>query len=285
MAHPVMVGVDGSPHSLRAVDWAADEAARRGTSLGLVHTSLWDRYEPDPTDNDELAEARRAVARLMAEAAGRAAARRPAVTVGTEVVADSPVPGLVEVGSRAALLVVGCRGRGGLAGVLLGSVCLQVAARSPCPVVVVRGTDDAVGRRHGRVVLGVGDDARGLVAAFAFAQAQLWGSRLTVVRAWGSSAGPLPTRGSAGSEAAEQDRYRALETAVAAAAAAHPAVGVELRPRHGGVPAALLEAAEGADLVVAGAAHRRHVLGPHPGPVAHALVQHAPCPVAVVPAG
>ncbi|WP_055590038.1 universal stress protein [Streptacidiphilus griseoplanus] len=281
MARPVMVGVDGSAQSLRAVDWASDEAARRGTSLELVHTSLWDRYEPDATDNEGLAADHRAVARLLAAAAERAAARHPEVAVGTQVVPDSPVAGLLEAASRAALLVVGCRGRRGLAGALLGTVHLQVAARAPCPVVVVRGTDDAVGRRYGRLALGVDEaDAKGAVAEFAYAEAQLWGSLLTAVRARRSSSGPPPSGAPAGSGATG---HRAVEAAVAAAAAAHPAVGVELLSRPGAAPAVLLEAAQGADLVVAGADHRRHLLGPHPGPAARALLQHAPCPVAVVP--
>lgn len=292
MALPVVVGIDGSAPSLRAVDWAADEAALSGASLRLVHTSLWDRYEPDTTDNPELAEARKAVAELVREASERASARRPGLDVSAEVLPESPVDGLVEAGERASLLVLGHRGHGGFASMLLGSVTLQTAARATCTLIVVRGQQDAVERRHGRIVLGVGGsdggdpDLGGPAEEFAFAKAAAWGARLEAVHAWHNMPDPYLLYGpgmTALTEARHMRARRLLEAAVADAAAAHPGVRVQLEPRVGGSHAILLEAAQGADLLVVGARRRHGWAGLQLGPVNHAVLHHAPCPVALVP--
>ncbi|WP_229758985.1 universal stress protein [Peterkaempfera bronchialis] len=287
VATPVVVGVDGSMAALHAVDWAVDEAAARGRPLRVVHASPWDRYETDATDNPELAQARTAAAELVGEAVRRAVARRPGVEVGSEPVAADAATALVAEAHRACLVVVGSRGHGGFAGMLLGSIGLQVAARAVCPVVVVRG-GDAAERRHRRIVLGIGGhgEADGPAAAFAFAEAADWQARLEVVHARHSELDRLlgavhrAHRGDAAAEA-----RRVLEEAVADAVAAHPEVRVALHP----VPdraahAALLAAAVDADLLVVGSHRRRRPTSLHLGPVDHAVLHHAHCPVAVVPA-
>ncbi|AXI76280.1 universal stress protein [Peterkaempfera bronchialis] len=287
MPLPVVVGIDGSVSSLRAVDWAADEAARDGARLRLVHASLWDSYEPDPTDSPELARARRDVAELVATATGRASGRRPGIEVRAEVLPEAPVAALLGAAPEASLLVLGSRGLGGFTGLLLGSVSLQTAARATCPVVVVRGEEDAVERRHGRIVLGVGDPAScGPAAAFAFDRAEVWGARLDAVHAWRPTPDPLLLYGPAMSAVVDGAYLRAkqlLEAAVADATAAHPGVRLGLEPRQGARHAALLEAAADADLLVVGAHRRGGRPGLQLGPVNHAVLHHAPCPVAVVP--
>ncbi|WP_055586618.1 universal stress protein [Peterkaempfera griseoplana] len=286
MPLPVIVGVDGSASAERALDWAAAEAASRGAPLRIVHASLWDRYEPDASDNPDLAQARRAVADLVRTAEDRVANRWPGLAAQADVVPNAPVPALLEAASSASLVVVGHRGHGGFAGLLLGSVALQTAARASCPVVVVRGDDDAVERRHGRIVLGVGrTDAAGPTTAFAFEYAERWGARLEAVHAWHAPPDPFLAYGPGQSAMADACYVQAgslLKSATAHEAAAHPQVSLQLVPRWGPRHSVLVESAAAADLLVVGA--RRHPgPGMHLGPVNHAALHHAPCPVVIVP--
>ncbi|HEX5569137.1 MAG TPA: universal stress protein, partial [Streptomyces sp.] len=144
MELPLLVGVDGSEHSLWAVDWAVDAAARHAVPVRLLHASA-ERTADDPKPGD-----------LMDAAVDRAHQRDPAVRLTTEILAEEPAPALVRAGRNAFAVAVGSRGLGGIAGLLLGSVGLSVAARADCPVIVVRGTDTSRRGGHGRIVLGVG---------------------------------------------------------------------------------------------------------------------------------
>ena len=109
---PVVVGVDGSEPSLRAVDWAADEAALRGAPLRLVYASLWERYEGAHVaeDVDETSEGERPEV-IVESAARRAGLRHPEVKVTTEVLPEEPEYTLLRESRTASLLVTGSRGR------------------------------------------------------------------------------------------------------------------------------------------------------------------------------
>ncbi|EKX67468.1 universal stress protein, partial [Streptomyces ipomoeae] len=88
---PLAVGVDGSEAGMRAVDWAADEAALRGLPLRLVYASLWQRYEGAALAEDLGKPAEQVLGEDIVEsAARRARARRPEVKVSTEVVPEEP---------------------------------------------------------------------------------------------------------------------------------------------------------------------------------------------------
>lgn len=157
---PLVVGVDGSESSLRAVDWATDEAALRGVPLRLVYASLWERYEGAALAEGVGRPSEQVMADDIVEAAARRAHRRaPEVKVTTEVLPDDAASVLLNEAHTAAALVVGSRGRSGLAELLLGSVGLTVAGRAACPVIVLRGNQDNQARAgtHRRVVLGVGE--------------------------------------------------------------------------------------------------------------------------------
>lgn len=285
MELPLVVGVDGSDASLIAVDWAADEAARRGLPLRLVHASLWERYEgavrPD-TDEDPseqvMAEA------ILTTAAERARRRDPDTKVSTEVVAEEAVDAMLHEGLRAFALVTGSHGRGGLAGVLLGSVSLAVAGRARCPVIVVRGGTKG---DRARILLGLGEPASGGEAVrFAFREAEARGCALDVVRAWrrpahGVADHPLL----AGNPAYQHERQASelLDAALREAAADHPAARVRGITVEGPARKALLTRSGAADLVIVGARRRDGQHGLQLGRVAHTLLHHADCPVAVVP--
>ena len=136
----IVVGMDGSTSSKEALRWAADEAERRGDVVEAV--LAWDNPYRDmwlpsnPAGTDPLAHLRVALDRTVAATVGD----HPAVKVETAVVEGHAAQVLVDRARGADLLVVGSRGHGGFAGAFLGSVSINCAAHSPCPVVVVRGT-------------------------------------------------------------------------------------------------------------------------------------------------
>ncbi|MFI0966305.1 universal stress protein [Streptomyces sp. NPDC021080] len=289
---PLVVGVDGSELALRAVDWATDEAALRGLPLRLVYASLWERYEgAAPAEGPGRPSEQIMADTVVRAAAERARRRDAAVAVTTEVVPDDAVGTLLRKGMDATALVLGSRGRGGIAGMLLGSVSLTVAARAHCPVIVLRGSHDNRARdgRHRRVVLGVGDPAHGSTAVrFAFEEAAGRGVALEAVRAWRCPAHESTDHPPAPGEPARTHELRAAETldkALSGAAAGHPGVAVRRRTVEGTARRVLLDASDEADLLVLGV--RRHDghghIGMQLGRVAHAALHHAACPVAVVP--
>lgn len=134
----IVVGVDGSISAERALHWAASEAERRGDSLEVV--TVWDNpyrdmwLPSDPPGIDPLAHVRGRLHRTVEAVLGK----QPAVKVETTVAEGHAARVLIEAAKGAELLVVGSRGRGGLAGALLGSVSLSCAGHAPCPVVIVR---------------------------------------------------------------------------------------------------------------------------------------------------
>lgn len=138
---PVVVGVDGSLQSNRALGFAMEEAALRGAELVAVHA--W-RYPVSTGPGDMLPlvydrqEQAAEESLLLAEAVAGWSERYPDVPVRRRVVRDWPAPALVAESRAAQLLVVGARGRGGFTGLLLGSVSQAVLHHSSCPVAVVR---------------------------------------------------------------------------------------------------------------------------------------------------
>lgn len=151
LAGPVVVGVDGSEPSQLAVAYAADEAARRGSELVLVHVYAADEYlttgMPAPDSGvsqryEELTAAHREQADdLLARAAAVVRQRHPKLRVQRRSLTGmSPKQVLLELSGEASLLVVGTRGHGGFAGLLLGSVSQAVVQHARCPVLVARTT-------------------------------------------------------------------------------------------------------------------------------------------------
>lgn len=139
----IVVGVDGSEHSQRSLEWAMSEAALRRTPLTVlavhpVAMSVWTQT-PVSFPQDQAEEERtRAIAQEGADkAAVPLGERAPAVTIRS--VSGSPAAELIKAGVGADLLVVGARGSGGFARLLMGSVSAQVTHHAPCPVVVIPG--------------------------------------------------------------------------------------------------------------------------------------------------
>ncbi|MFE9021408.1 universal stress protein [Streptomyces sp. NPDC007808] len=290
MELPLVVGVDGSEPSLRAVEWAADEAVLRGVPLRLVHALLWERYEGAALAEDLGKPSEQVLAdKIVDGAARRAHSRQPDLKVSTEVVPEDPEYALVREGRRACALVVGNRGRGGIAEFLLGSVSLTVAAHAHCPVIVLRGRHDKRTQpvTHGRVLLGVGEEAHDSAAVrFAFQEAERRGAVLEAVRAWRCPAHETTDHPLLAGEPTRLHEQRAAETLEAAlneVAAEHPSVRLHRRTAEGPARKVLLDASATADLLVVGARRRMSTSGLQLGRVAHTVLHHSACPVAVVP--
>ncbi|CAL9649963.1 universal stress protein [Streptomyces sp. enrichment culture] len=284
MKLPVVVGVDGSEPSLRAAEWAAEEAVLHGLPLRAVYASLWEHYEGSALAPELGEDAEKVRAEDIVDCAARRALRRcPGLDVTTLVVPDEAERALVHESRNACALIVGSRGRSGLAEALLGSVGMAVAAHADCPVVLVRGRHDNQAVR-GRVVVGVGDGAEETaVVGFAAREARSRGVPLVAVRAWRRPAHepvghPLLVGGPA--LARESQAAEALESALAEVP---PDVDLRRRTVEGPARRVLASASYDADLLVVGL--RRHAgrYGLQLGRVAQAVLHHSACPVAVVP--
>jgi nucleotide-binding universal stress UspA family protein len=276
MIKPLIVGIDGSDPSLRAVDWAVREAARRDVPVRMIHASLWERYERmAPGFGTDRPSEQVLAGHIAASAARRASLIDPGARVSTEVVGREPVAALLAEADRAQAIVVGSRGRGDLAGMLLGSTGLGVAARAGCPVIVIRGGMRASDTEFGTVTVGVGAPGTSTAAVeFALAEAELREAELVALHAW---------RAEPGTGAEPHHAERLLGDALLPAAASHPKVTVHRRVPEGRPRGLLLDASRTSDLIVVGARHRQVEIGLSLGRVSHGLLHHADCPVAVVP--
>ncbi len=286
---PVVVGVDGAAGGLEAVAVAAAEAAVRHRRLRIVH--VVDR--PDPALAGLPVPQVRALPdprRVLDDAAGAAAAQRPGLAIATEVRHGPAAITLLDVSAVAALLVVGCRGLGGFAGLLLGSTGSQVAAHARCPVVVVRGTHEPGGTVLAAVDAVHPADA---VLAFAFREASLRAVPLRALFGWTAvrhHPRDDPFRPSADDfEAGRTEAQRALAEALAGWAAQFPEVKVDADVEHTLDPARMLvtasasaSASASAGLVVVGSHRRSDLHGVLLGSAAYSLVHRSACPVAVV---
>ena len=279
---PVVVGVDGSASAYRAVEWAAGEAHRRGVGLRLVRAFSWTTAD-HPTGwvaryRDEMLDVSR---RQVARAVRVAADTRPDVEAESQVEIGAPIEVLSSEARRAQLLVLGDRGLGEVAGLVLGSVAVSLAARGACPVVVVRGERAGA---DGPVVVGVdGSPVSEAALAFAFDAAAARGVDLVAVHAWSPTA--------IDEELASLVEWDAsAESAVLAERLAgwgqkYPQVAVRRTAVRDGAVRALVTASAGAQLVVVGSRGRGNAAGLLLGSVSHGVLHGAHCPVAVVRPG
>ena len=135
----ILVGVDGSAASIEALEWAARQAESTGGVLRVVLTWDWPTSYgwgfALPGDYDPAADA----GKLLDETVAGVRSAHPNVELQAVVIQGHPAPALVDESGEADLLVVGSRGHGEFAGMLIGSVSEHCVSNAKCPVVVVRG--------------------------------------------------------------------------------------------------------------------------------------------------
>lgn len=292
----VVVGIDGSEHSTRALAWAADQARRFGQPLAIVHAlGPVDPYwmvqpvvdvqalkESMVANADELLDAARAEVR----------AAHPDLEVVTGWKSEDARHLLVEASENAGLVVVGSHGRGAFKRLLLGSVSVGLTRHAHCPVAVVRpeaaeSGGEPRGDGGGGVLVGVDGSPQSLPTLDqAFRLAASRGAPLTVVHCFWEV-------GSAERDASlvdlDDEQYaehrRDVDASLVPGRRTYPDVPVTVRLVQGLADDILVELAHGMDVAVVGSRERSSLGDLLLGSVAGALVERATCTVVVVPHG
>lgn len=273
----ILAGYDGSPDAEEALRWAAREAAARGVILTVCHA--WAHAIPVAVAAESAFEhARRAGEETLGRGGQRARELTGSPADVRAVLAGEPAAAaLCRRSGAAEMTVLGSRGRGGLTGMLLGSVSSQVAEHGHGRVVVVRGRWRPVGAYvPGSIVVGGdGSAASAAAVAFAFEEAALRDAPLVAVCALADAAGSI-----GGARQVED----AFERVLSRCEKENPDVVVHRRVTCGSPRGALLATAADvqAQLLVVGARGRGGLPGMTLGSVSQASLRHAPCPVAVV---
>ncbi|MEU6776856.1 universal stress protein [Streptomyces sp. NPDC046759] len=298
MSRTVTVGVDDSPESRAAAEWAAREALLRGLPLKIMYVS-----EPTPRfvartpllDPDTY---RHWAEQVTSQSADGIRLRHPGIEVITEQLTGTPADVLCEAAGFTELLVLGSRALGGLAGFMVGSVSLGVVARAERPVVLVRAVEQAADEHEmdpagvpsaaapfRPVVLGLDtDQADDTLLEFAFDAAARRKATLRVVHAW-----PEPPT-SFYRFAGDAELYDSLERGQATLLSKvlqpwrqrFPDVEVIEASRCGSAAQVLANDSRDASLVVVGRRIRTRSFGARIGHVAHSALHHIAAPVAVV---
>ena len=278
----VIVGTDGTERSRAAVIWAAREAQRRGVPLRIAHVFEWDWEDYRYSVGNEYTDVSRQLAEAVVNNASRLARETaPRIPIETDTLIGHPAARLLDIAGQAELMVLGHRGRGGFAGLRLGSVSQRVATHAPCPVLVIRGRDDL----DGPVLAGVDDSpAADDVLTTAFEAAAAHETALSVVRSylpaiplWLDNVRPSEV------ETPEQDaaELAQLEEQLTPWRAKYPDVIVEILLTHDAAASALVGASRCSQLVVVGSRGRGAVRGALLGSVGLQLLHHAECPVLI----
>ncbi|WP_406186373.1 universal stress protein [Streptomyces sp. NBC_01006] len=283
----VTVGLDGSPESLAAARWAADEADRRKLTLRLLHA--WPLLAPEPAHVTAEMDQNYWAKRIVHHAKAELQARHPGLVIVGNLVAEDAQEALLKAAAESEMTVLGSRGLESVESYFLGDISMPVVARAERPVVLVRagteGPSSAPGASGGVVVAlklrGPCDD----LLAFSFAAAAARGVPLRAVH--GRSV-PLHAHAPWGTdhdvtEKITQDAQKLLSDALRPWREKFPSVEVADSIGLESPTKAVVRAAEGAGLLVVGRRMHRPALAPPLGAVATAAIHHARCPVAVIP--
>lgn len=288
---PVIVGIDDSDASTKALRWAAHEAARRHRPISIVHVSAY---------LHDLALSPATAATVTRELAGRArsataeAARivtdlEPGIEVRTEVHQGNPTQFLTSRSTAATMIVLGSHGSGAVSGAIpgaiLGSISQSVAAHAYCPVVVIN-TDQPTGALAKQaVVVGVSSSPGGARALrFAFEEADRRQASIIAVRSWGGIEWGLSGLDYSGTLQQNWERVeeRVLDDCLSGPVKDFPTVAVRKRLVNLRAQWALQNEALGAELLVVGCHRADDHWFSRLGPIASWLLHRAPCPIAIV---
>lgn len=286
----IVIGVDGSESSARALEWASREAELHDWELTAVLAwGYLSQYHAEPTEGFDPdygeAEANAALATYLERALG---AERAGAVI-HRAVCDLPAGALLAASADADLIVLGARGLGGFKGMLLGSVSQHVLHHATRPTAIIHDHASAPSEPAApRIVVGIdGSETSRRALRWAVEEARLRQSALDVVHAWhlpyvggypytASSFDPTPF---------EEAARRTLDSVVEGTDATGLPAPIE-RILHLGDPATgVLETAKGADLVVVGSRGLGGFKGLVLGSVGHHVANHAPCPVVIIPPG
>ena len=288
---PVVVGVDGSASAYRAVEWAAAEAVRRGVALRLVGAFSWTTSDHPVRQAGRVAQYRdqllEGARHRLARAVRIAEDARPGVEMTSQVEIGAPIEVLGSEARRAQLLVLGDRGLGGVAGLVLGSVAVALAARGACPVVIVRGEPRSTdGSTDGPVVVGIdGSPVSEAALGFAFDAAAVRGVALVAVHAWSPTAVDKALEPMMDWDAVADEEEAVLAERLSGWGQKYPQITVRRSVVRDGAARALVDASRGAQLVVVGSRGRGDAAGLLLGSVSHGVLHAAHCPVAIVRPG
>ncbi|GLW03099.1 universal stress protein [Streptomyces lavendulae] len=289
MESVVTVGLDGSPESLAAARWAADEAERRKLTLRLVHA--WPLLAPEPPRVSVEMDQNYWAKRIVHTARAELQARHPGLTIVGNLVAEDAQEALLKAAAESEMTVLGSRGLEPVESYFLGDISMPVVARAERPVVLVRAVTREAGSptapdAPGSVVValklnGPCDD----LVEFSFTSAAARGVPLRAVHGrsipfhahvpWGVDHDVT--------EELTRDAQQGLEQALRPWREKFPHVEVTDGVGLESPAKAVVRAAEGAGLLVVGRRKHQPARAPHLGPVATAAVHHARCPVAIVP--
>ena len=277
----IIVGTDGTASSKAAVRWAAREADRRHLPLRIVHAFDWDwdeaRYD---IGGQYLDFTRRVAAAVTATAFDQAREVAPNVKIEMSTPFGRAAAKLLTLTDDAELMVLGNRGRGGFASLLLGSVSQRVAVQARCPVVIVRGRGDVT---DGPIAVGVDDSAAAdHVLETAFEAATSRDSALVIIRTYLPSI-PLwlrnvPATAVDTPDQDDEDRAR-LDELVTPWRSKYPDVQVGTVLSHDSAAAVLAGASHGAQFVIVGSHRHGAVASAMLGSTGMQLLHHADCPV------
>ena len=268
----ILVGIDGTAASWRALDWAADEAEHTERRLNVVHVG----------DVDAAAGAPAVGPALLADAVARLEARHTDIRFVTALLEGNPADVLIHMSRHAGLVVVG-RGRHMLPALSVGWVAHRVLAHAHCPTAVVSASTTPT---INRVVVGVSDSAGGAAALrFAAAEALRRRAELVAVRTWSArewrlaaaAAFPVFTE-----DMWESQERTVLEDCVRPIRNVYPDLSIRTVLSCTPTEIALDRESEGAAMLVLGCRRADDARFPRLGPIASWAAHHFDCPVVIV---
>jgi len=285
MTMHIVVGVDESEGAAEALRWAVREADARDAVLtaALVwgwldqhHLDPGEPFDPKYHEADALAQLEQMVAKALLTGVP------PGIRL--KAISDLAGPGLVRAAADADLLVVGARGLGGFKGLLVGSVSQHCLHHAPCPVAVVRDQADPP-REIRRIVVGIDGSTTSLRALdWALDAARAHRSRVEVVHAWHPSyVNPMDAYLISSADVLEQSARTVLDEAIARADDRDLADPIEGLLVLGSAGRAIVDVADGADLIVVGSRQQSAAGCLFLGSTSLQVTHHADCPVVVVP--
>ena len=288
MSNTIVVGFDGSPEAQGALHWALWRATKTGAHLNIVVSWTLPSLEltglDQPVNDPHLVATERDVGDDILQEALTLAADR-SITAHGSVVADPPARALVEASENAELLVVGSRGQGTFASLLLGSVSRQVATHARCTTVIVRDAERPESRE---IVVGAdGSEQSRTSMEFAFAEADLIDGSLRVLHGWeippiGAVTGVPRFSTPEFVTQLRDEATRSVAESLSGLRSQYPDVEVNEEEQQGNPVELLSEASRSAAMVVVGSRGRGGFLGLLLGSVSHGVAHHAKCSVAIV---